>query len=202
MKNLINRDKENLKWSNRNYFYIISLLVLVAWIVCYCLNDLIYAWTWNLGYEQGAFFIPSHYEYNYWCLILQSFKANLSIIMLLPICFYFERKIGSIKLFFLLILSIPLSNIWAWCLTSRLSALSFYITAIFFIDLLFDLKYYKKHKIEIIFPIIIICVCILFMCININPFSIELFPRLLTPFHLLPFIGGACTGFMINIIKN
>lgn len=203
MKNfskIINRDKENLKWSNRNYFYIISLLVLIAWICCYFFYDKIFPWVCSITEVYNA--SSGQFVYNSWCIILQSFLANLSIIMLLPICFYFERKYGSIKLLILLILSIPLSNICSWGCAARLSALSFFITALFFVDFLFDVKYYKKHKIEIIFPIILICICILFMCIDINPFSIGLFPRLLYDVHLFPFIAGVCTGFIIKLIRN
>ena len=197
---ILNRDKANLKWTNSNIFYIISILVLVIWIICYCCYNQIDEWILQVGqtYNEETGVLTD----NNWCILLQSFLANLSIIMLFPICLYFERKYGSIKLLILLIFAIPLSNICSWGYAARLSALSFFITALFFIDFVFDIKYYKTHKLEIIFAIIIFIICVLFMCINTDPFSFGLFSRLLYDAHLLPFIAGLCTGIIFNIYKS
>ena len=84
---ILNRDKANLKWTNSNIFYIISILVLVIWIICYCCYNQIDEWILQVGqtYNEETGILTD----NNWCILLQSFLANLSIIMLFPVCLYF-----------------------------------------------------------------------------------------------------------------
>lgn len=200
----LNRSDKKLKWFNTNYFFLFSILLLIAWIV---LNQTQIYNTISESFFDNVNSFNASESFNFFEFLkltfMQSAVVNLSIIILLPATIYFERKYGTVVTLLMFILFIPLSNIALFSISgptgiARLSSTSFFTFAVFLIDFLFDIKRFKNHKLEIIYPIITIIIGCVFMNIGAEG---GFFGRLLYDCHLIPFIAGILIGFVLKIFS-
>ena len=56
---------------------------------------------------------------------------------------------------------------FGWAGSIGFSCVAFIMAGIFITDFIFSIKYHVKNKLSFILPILVIIVCIIFMCINL-----------------------------------
>lgn len=201
---ILNEKDKKLNFFNQNFCYVSTIVIIVLVLV--------------LNYALGTKLEEFALSNNFWNCFLTSFYPNYSMIMFAGVSLYLERKYGSIKYLALVLICIPVSNIIAFAFSSLkgvdvswggrgFSCVAFMMAGIFLIEFLFSIRKHGKNKWSFVFPIIIILICIIFMCINlpndITPYvQFDFFGRLVwNSGHYGPFVFGIIIrllGFLFN----
>jgi len=191
---IINLKDKELNWKNQNYCYATTIFVV---IMIFVLSNILSSKIYEILITNS-----------FWNCFLMSLYPNFSMIMFGAVSLYLERKYGSLNYLLVVLMCLPIANIvnysfeflqgsnLGWAGSMGFSCMAFLMTGIFVIDFIFSFKHHLKDKLSLIFPIIIIIICIIFMCINlpndITPnFHFDFFGRLVENCgHYGPFIFG------------
>ncbi len=196
-KNIINDKRKNLNWKNINFCYvstIVFILVLIATFL-WCKSAI-------LELSKGSkiwdtILIP--FVHVDWLHIFGNIECFLVVSLFL------ERRYGSIKYLFIILLSVLLSPLLYVSITGYsghgASLVNFFLFGIFFVEILFNFKECFLTKYQNIFTIITILLIFLLMSFT-DTIQFIPFTTLLTTSHGSAFIEGLLVGIFSNLIVN
>ena len=204
-KNWINEKDKTLNWKNTNLFFVGTAAIIVLVLLI------------SKIFESKIGEITA--TNNFWNCFLTSFNPNYSMIMFAACSVYLERKYGSIKLFCLVVIVIPISNIIGFAFDfldgdtlgwsgRGFSCVAFFVCGIFIVNLIFDFKTIFTNKFAFVFPLIVLVICVLFMCINLPDAAhthvyFDCFGRLTeNPGHYGPFAIGIVSRSVFQLFKE
>lgn len=210
----IDDKSKNLKWWNRNYFFVGTIIVILLNILLFTLFP---------GKAPVSIGCDGKYHWHdvfYFYPTIDAFFSafghiNWQHVLLNMLCFgvaglYLERKKGSLGLIIYVILGAYFSGIA--CVTNNLSVsgigfsgVNYFNYAVIIIDYLFSFRHELRNKTNIILGGIVVAFIYLAMCFNgeTTGFSFELYPYdLMTNIaHYSGFVVGLILALIIQTTR-
>lgn len=152
--------QKELRWFNRNYFYITTICLITLFCMCYFFLN-----------SQLAGII----ENKYWNLILSTFKHNSLIHLICNMVFFFiislflERHYGSLVYLLIFIFAVPFTNMAMFAITQSTNfngecAINFFMYAVAIVTVIVRLNWYLNWR--IFFPLIEVGFALVYMSMS------------------------------------
>ena len=213
MKFIDDRSK-NLKWWNRNYFFVGTIIVIIINILLFaiCGND------WQSFYSVDSY---DHWHNVFYFAptirsLLNAFShANWQHVLLNMLCFavagsYLERKKGTFGTILYVLFGVYFSGIAVIANDLSIyyhgfSGVNYFIYAVTIIEYLFSFRHQIRNKTNIVLGGIIVALIYLAMCFNgeTSGFSFALYPYdLMTNLgHYSSFVVGLILALIIQTTR-
>ncbi len=199
--------QKELKWFNRNYFYLTTVCLITLFCMCFVFLD-----------SQ----IGGLIENKYWNLILSTFKHNSLIHLICNMVFFFlislflERHYGSFVYLLIFVFAVPFTNMSMFAITQSTNfngecAINFFMYAVAIVTVLVRINWYASWR--IFFPLIEVGFALLYMSMSCdtatNPselLAISFLSNLIfVEAHWSAMVIGALTmlfGYMFVIVRS
>ena len=196
-RNIINDKRKDLNWRNANFCYVSTIVFTLVLIATYLWGKSTILELSNSNKMWDTVLIPFIHSDN-----LHIF-GNIECLVVVSL--FLERRCGSIKYLFVLVLSVLLSPLLYISLTGfsghGASLVTFFLFGVFFVEILFNFKECFLTKYTNIFTIITILLIFVLMSFTTEIQFIP-FTTLLTKNHGSAFIEGLLVGAFSNLIAN
>ncbi len=209
------KSKGDVKWWNRNYFYVGTVLIVI-------LNILIFAFVKESPWE----IVPIEKKYGMWtsplyfdptiCGFLSAFfHLNWQHVLLNMLCFfvaglYLERKMGTFGIILFVIFGAYIAEVAVQgnnlsVYSVGFSGVNYFIYATIIIDYIFSYQKYRRNKTNVILGSIEIALIYFAMCFNggTESVSFKIYPYDLihNMGHYASFLVGLVLGLFAEAIR-
>ena len=206
---------KNLKWYNRNYFYIGTIMIVLINVLLF----VVLGNSWdssiisvdNFGHWEDPFYFNSTIA-----SFFNAFShANLQHVLLNMLCFavcgiYLERKTGTLGILGFVVFSAYISGIAVTCNDLSVawhgfSGVNFFLYAYIIFDFFFSFRKDKKNRTNIILGSIVLLFIYVAMCFSegVSGFGFKIYPYdlIYNMGHYSSFLMGCAVSLFKNIVE-
>lgn len=208
---IIDDDNKKLYWWNRNWFYVVTLAIVIVNIVIY--GTVGYRWAISLGNRNPRWTAVLNYQ-NIICAFFTAFAhAGWDHVLLNMLCFlvvgtYLERKLGSVKFLSLVLVMTFFTGVTTGAndldvFAVGFSGVNYGLYAYLLVDYCFSFGKQTRNKANIIYGAIVIALIYFAMCYNDNTGWFTWYPCdfMRNSGHYSSFLAGIILTLTIKIVK-
>lgn len=206
---------KNLRWWNRNYFYVGTIVIIAVNILLFVLLD--YGWDSEIvsADDVGNWEAPLYLNRTIASFFSSFSHANWQHVLLNMLCFaacglYLERKAGTFGILGIVLFGAYASGVaitanYLSCAWLGFSGVNYFLYAYILFDFIFCLKKEKRNKTNTILGAVILFLIYVAMCFNggVEGFGFELYPYdlIYNCGHYCGFLMGCAIALFKNIIE-
>lgn len=209
---LIDDSSKKVTWSNRNYFWSVSIVYIALNIILFAIlgrNNLLWdltdkKWTVLNGIKEWLISVGNVFTHNDWNHVL------FNMLAVLPVAIYIERKVGSFNFAYIIIvlslLGSALTSMYAGLIWAGSSVVYFALYGYALVDYLFSLRKVSRNKVNVILGAIVLFIMLIIFggyeaSNGIHKWSFEFRQLIYNAGHYLGFLVGVIISLIIQIVK-